>query len=260
MIKETKIDSLQVKIYQDRIEMGANAAALVADKIRSLLFQKENVNVIFAAAPSQNEFLQFLCEEREVEWNRVNVFHMDEYIGLDRSAEQSFGNFLRNKIFDKIPFCSINYIDGNADNLLDECKRYSDLLELYPADIVCMGIGENTHIAFNDPHLADFNDMQLVKVADLDEACRQQQVNDGCFATLNEVPLFAITLTIPALLRARNIYCMVPGGNKAQAVYYTLKEKISEDYPSTIIRKHHNSIMFLDRDSSKKIIDEIPLS
>ncbi|MGH2649549.1 MAG: glucosamine-6-phosphate deaminase, partial [Ginsengibacter sp.] len=229
----------------------------VANKIKTLLKKKEFVNIIFAAAPSQDEFLEALSADKSVYWKAVNAFHMDEYIGLSRNAPQGFGNFLKERMFGKLPFCSVNYINGNAANLDAECKRYAQLLNKYPADIVCMGIGENTHIAFNEPHEADFKDLYLVKVVSLDDVCRQQQVNDGCFANLSEVPTRALTLTIPALLKAESIYCMVPGSNKADAVFHTLKEKVSEQYPSSILRCHPNAVLYLDNKSAAKITDTL---
>lgn len=245
-----KTPRLDVRVYNSRQSMGEAAAELVTEKLRVLLGEKEYVNIIFAAAPSQNEFLQLLTGKKNIDWTRVNAFHMDEYLYLSKDAAQGFGNFLKTKLFSKLPFRSVNYINGNAENIEHECQRYSCLLQQYPADIVCMGIGENGHIAFNDPPVANFDDMTLVKVVELEQACRQQQVNDKCFDTLNAVPLKAITLTIPALMSAKYIFCIVPGKTKAQAIYNTLNQGIEEQYPSTIIRKHDNAILFLDKESS----------
>jgi glucosamine-6-phosphate deaminase len=248
-MKETRADSLPVYIYENRAAMGIAAAKMAADRIRQLLQQKEYINIVFAAAPSQNEFLSALLQEA-VEWNRIQAFHMDEYLGMAPEAPQQFGFFLRERIFEKVSFKAIHYLDGQTNNPEEECARYRALLELHPADIVFMGIGENTHLAFNDPHVADFSDPYLVKVVDLDDACRQQQVNDGAFARSSDVPSYAFTLTIPALMRASYLFCMVPGRNKAQAVKHTLQDMISEQYPSTILRTHPNAILFLDEDSA----------
>jgi glucosamine-6-phosphate deaminase len=201
MTREFKTGKLQVKIATDRAAMGETAASEVIAKINALLANQPFVNIIFAAAPSQNEFLAALTKA-SLDWSRIRAFHMDEYIGLNETAPQRFGNFLKEKIFGKLPFAAIYYLNGNAAAPVEECKRYADLLLEYPVDIVCMGIGENGHIAFNDPPVADFNDPELVKIVELDRLCRQQQVNDGCFATLNEVPVNAVTLTIPALMTA----------------------------------------------------------
>src|SRR5690349_2353962 len=236
MTREKMVDNLKVRIYQDRSSMGAEAAHNVADKINDLLTKQDFVNIIFAAAPSQNEFLYFLSQRQNVTWNRINAFHMDEYIGLNEESAQRFGNFLKEKIFDKVSLHGIYYIEGNAPNIKVECERYAALLIQHRPDIVCMGIGVNTHIAFNDPHVADFNDPQLVKKIELDEVSRQQQVDDGCFDQLTEVPIAAITLTIPALMNADHIYCIVPGIHKSKAIFHTLTSEVNEKYPSTILR------------------------
>ena len=233
--------------------MGESAAKEIGDKLKGFLQSKTEVNVIFAAAPSQNEVLQGLSERKDVDWGRINAFHMDEYIGLEASAPQGFGNFLKFRLFDKLPFKSVNYLNGNAPDKELECKRYSALLKHHPADLVCMGIGENGHIAFNDPPVADFHDKKLVKIVLLDEACRRQQVNDGCFKSIGEVPTRALTLTIPALLQPESIFCIVPGPTKSEAVYNTINQQIAEQYPSTILRDHPNTILFLDKESASKL-------
>jgi glucosamine-6-phosphate deaminase len=246
MIKET--EQLKVVIADTREELGLKAAEAAFEKINELLETKETINMIFAAAPSQNEFLASLLT-KNIDWSRINAFHMDEYVGLAVDAPQGFGNFLRDKIFDKVPFKSVNFLDGQAEDKEEACKRYAELLENNPVDIVCMGIGENAHIAFNDPHVADFNDPKLVKIVDLDELCRIQQVNDGCFAQVDDVPTHALTLTVTALVKAPYIFCMVPGEKKANAVYHTLNADITEKYPSTILRKHPEAILFIDQQS-----------
>jgi glucosamine-6-phosphate deaminase len=248
-----RINKLDVEVYKTRAEMGAAAVVRVSAKINELLRQQDTVNIIFAAAPSQNEFLEGLLQA-PIEWPRIRAFHMDEYIGLPPDGEQGFGNFLRVRLFEKVPFLSVSYIDGGATDLRKECERYADLLGQDPPDIVCMGIGENGHIAFNDPPVADFNDPYMVKVVELDLPCRQQQVNDGCFARLGLVPRHAITLTVPALMAGRFIYCMVPGRLKADAVFNTLTEEIGTDIPASILRRHEHAELFLDVDSAEKIV------
>jgi glucosamine-6-phosphate deaminase len=251
-VKELKADKLNVKIYETRVQMGASAAQAVADKIKQLLFKQEFVNIIFAAAPSQNEFLSSLCNQK-VRWDRVNAFHMDEYVGLADSAPQRFSRFLKENIFGKVPFHEVHYLDGNKPDMNAECERYTQLLQQYPTDIVCMGIGENAHVAFNDPHDADFNDPLMVKLVTLDKVSRLQQVHDGCFAQLEDVPKSAVTLTVPSLLRAKSIYCIVPGNNKAQAVYHSINSKVNEDFPSTALREHDDVILYLDKDSAARL-------
>src|SRR5665647_3684776 len=198
-MKEITKENLKVKIFETRSLMGAAAAGDVSEKISELLKTKEYINIVFAAAPSQNDFLASLKGEK-ADWNRINAFHMDEYVGLDKDAPQLFGNYLKEKLFDKVTFREVYYLNGNAANMDEECKRYSELIKRYPTDIVLLGIGENTHLAFNDPHVAYFNDPEIVKVVDLDDKNRMQQVdpnNKACFNTLKKVPTHAITLTIP---------------------------------------------------------------
>ena len=247
-------DKLVIKILPTRSEMGKEAAREAAAIIRDFLSYKEEVNIIFAAAPSQNDFLSALLEHNLV-WRLVNAFHMDEYIGLDADAPQGFGNYLKHHFFNKISMKRIFYLgnDPDADTPEKEISRYTELLKQYPPDIVFMGIGENGHIAFNDPHVANFEDPDLVKVVDLDLACRQQQVNDGCFESLSQVPTHAYTLTIPALTKARYIFCVVPTERKAQAVYNTLNGDISESCPASILRTVYNATLYLDCDSAGKL-------
>ncbi len=247
-------DKLKVMIFATREEMGNKAGSDAADCIRKLLSEKEEVNMIFAAAPSQNEALAALINAEGIDWSRVNAFHMDEYIGLAPDAPQGFGNFLKNAIFSKLPFKSVNYIYAEGESAEETCARYTKLIKENPIDIVCLGIGENGHIAFNDPWVADFNDKEVIKRVELDEVCRQQQVNDGCFAKLDDVPKYALTLTVPTLFNADYLFCSVPAPTKADAVYKTVNNDINEDLPATIMRKHDNAIMYCDRDSGAKLI------
>ncbi len=252
--KEFDADKLKVKVFDSRDGMGKTAAGDAAARIVDLLKIKQEINIIFAAAPSQNEFLDFLVKHDEIQWNRINAFHMDEYIGLAKDAPQGFGNFLRDRIFGKLPFKSVNYLRGDAEDVKAECARYAELLEQYPPDVVCLGIGENGHIAFNDPHVAFFNDKETVKIVELDEKCRQQQVNDECFSKMDHVPTHAVTLTIPALISGKYIYCIVPGKTKAEAVNGTVKDEISEQCPATILRKHDHAVLYIDADSAKIVM------
>lgn len=247
IIKEFTADKLSVIVASDRAEMGRIAGNAVAKKINELLKEKNEINMIFAAAPSQNETIDALLTSG-VDFSKINAFHMDEYIGLPDNAPQGFGNFLREHLFSRVSFKSVSYIGGNNDPS-SECERYSEKLNKNPIDIVCMGIGENGHIAFNDPNVSDFNDVHSVKVVELDEICRMQQVNDGCFAKIEDVPYTAITLTIPMLTSADYIFCTVPAKTKAKAVSATVKGEITEACPASILRRHKNAILFCDNDS-----------
>ena len=250
-MKSFKVDKLQVEIYENRTLMGEAAARDIKAKIAELVSEKAEINMIFAAAPSQNDVLKSLVEDKSVEWNRVNAYHMDEYIGLDKDAPQGFGNFLKDHIFGLVPFKSVNYIDITATDPEKEAERYGKLLDQNPTDIVVMGIGENGHIAFNDPPVADFKDEKTVKPVKLDEVCRQQQVNDGCFASIDKVPTHAMTLTVPTLVRAPYLFCIVPAPTKAKAVHETLNGSIDEHCPATILRLQDNAKLYLDDQSSK---------
>ena len=249
-MKTLKKDLLTVNVYKTRDEMGKSAANDIKACILSLLKTKETINMIFAAAPSQNEVLYALATDKEIPWNRINAFHMDEYIGLSADAPQGFGNFLKEHIFGLADFKSVSYIDITASDAEKECKRYAELLAKYPTDIVVMGIGENGHIAFNDPSVADFNDKKAVKPVELDEICRNQQVNDGCFAKIDDVPKTAITLTVPTLFDGDHLFCIVPAKTKAKAVKATLCDDINEKCPATVLRRHKSAILYLDGDSS----------
>ena len=249
-MKTFKKDLLSVNVYETRTEMGNAAARDIKECILSLLKAKETVNMIFAAAPSQNEVLSALACDKEIPWNRVNAFHMDEYIGLPADAPQGFGNFLKAHIFGLADFKSVSYIDITANDADKECERYAELLKKNPTDIVVMGIGENGHIAFNDPPVADFNDKKAVKAVELDPVCRNQQVNDGCFARLDDVPKTAITLTVPTLFAGEHLFCIVPAKTKANAVRDTVYGEISEKCPATVLRRHKSAVLYLDGDSS----------
>ncbi|MBQ7160165.1 MAG: glucosamine-6-phosphate deaminase [Clostridia bacterium] len=251
MAKTFKKDNLTVKISDSRVGMGKTAAADAAEALRRLLSEKEEVNVIFAAAPSQNETLAALVKEPGIDWSRVNAFHMDEYIGLAPDAPQRFGKYLYDHVFGLLPFKSVNYIKPDKDDPEATCREYSALLEKYQPDVIMMGIGENGHIAFNDPPVADFNDPKLIKVVKLDEICRNQQVNDGCFASIGEVPTHALSLTIPVFMKAGKLICSVPAPTKAQAVYDTIhNEKCDETCPATCMRGHKDATLYLDPDSA----------
>lgn len=255
IIKSFFLNNIQVKIYENRQEMGRGAAIEVADRLRKLLAAKEEVNMVFAAAPSQNEFLEALCSQPGIVWERVNAFHMDEYIGLGADAKQSFVHYLNTHVMEKLPFRKFYAIHGDNPDSVAECKRYESLLKDRHVDIVCLGIGENGHIAFNDPHEAYFFDEKLVKIVCLDEKCRRQQINDRCFDRIEDVPKRAITLTVPALAKGDYLFCTVPSKFKAEAVKNTLLGEIRNDYPATALRLHKNIRLYCDIDSAAYLLE-----
>lgn len=249
-MKTFKKDELEVKIFENRTLMGQAAAADFAQTVRELLKTKDTISVVFAAAPSQNDFLEAAVSDRSIDFSRIDGFHMDEYIGLDPDAPQGFGNFLRDRIFALRNFHSVIYMNPDKNDPQKSCDEYAARLKEKPVDIVCMGIGENGHIAFNDPAVAHFDDPFNVKIAELDDTCRMQQVHDGCFPSFDQVPTHAMTLTIPMLMEAPYHFCVVPAPTKANAVKQMLEGPVAESCPCTILRRFPNSILYLDPDSS----------
>ncbi|MEM9672717.1 MAG: glucosamine-6-phosphate deaminase [Cyclobacteriaceae bacterium] len=241
---------MHTHVFSTREKMGQAAGSAVEERINALLNEQDELRMIFAAAPSQNEVLDYLAQSKQIDWSKITAFHMDEYIGLPADAPQRFATFLKERLFDRVTLRAVHLIVGD-DNPEQECQRYADLLAEKPIDIVCLGIGENGHIAFNDPPVADFEDPQLVKVVELDARCRQQQVNDGCFTSLGTVPTQAITLTIPTLMSGNYLYCVVPGPTKREAVDNTLNGPISTDCPASILRTHQNCQLYLDAESAR---------
>ena len=204
--------------------------------------------MIFAAAPSQSEMLAELTVSPDIDWSRITAFHMDEYLGLAREAPQRFGLWLRRAIFDRVPFAAVHLLEPDTDPEAT-ATEYAEKLGTSAIDIVCCGIGSNGHLAFNDPP-ADLDDPLDVKIVTLDIACRQQQVDDGCFDRLDQVPTHALTLTIPRLLAADRVFCCVPGALKRAAVRRALRDPISGLVPATALRTHSNWSLYLDQDSA----------
>ncbi|KOP64689.1 glucosamine-6-phosphate deaminase [Bacillus sp. FJAT-18019] len=248
-------DKLKIRVHTGREAMGKAAADDISAQMKRLLATKDRIRIVFAAAPSQNECLAALVQTEGLDWSRVTAFHMDEYIGLPSSAPQRFGNFLSQRLFDQVSPGEVHLIDGMNEPEA-ECDRYSRLITAAPIDMVVLGIGENGHIAFNDPPVADFTDPLWVKQVKLDEACRLQQVNDGCFASLEEVPEYALTLTIPALMSGAHLFCIVPGASKRSAVQKTLYGDISEACPASILRRHPDCTLYVDQESYGEIRNE----
>mgnify|MGYP001178268143 CR=1 FL=1 len=252
-VKIFKCEKLSVYVYPTRGKMGVAAAKAAAAKIRNIIRQKGEANLIFAAAPSQNEMLDALVAE-DVDWSRVRGFHQDEYIGLPAGHPALFAGYLKQHIFDRVPFKEVYYIGTSTlENAEQRCADYERLLKKYPPDLIFLGIGENGHLAFNDPPVADFHDPKMVKVVELDLACRQQQVNDGCFGTLYDVPTHAITLTIPLIRSVPEAIITVPSARKAAAVKNALTGLIDTSCPASILRRHKSAALYLDKDSASKL-------
>ena len=256
-IAQFREDSLEVFVYENRALAGRAAAQGIVQAIRSRQRANGIANLILAAAPSQNEFLAGLLAADEIDWSRVVAFHMDEYLGLDADHPASFRRYLQEHLFRLVGLGPdrLRLIPGEqVERPLQTCLSYEDLLRANPTDIVCAGIGENGHLAFNDPPVADFLDPVLVKVVRLDALCRNQQLNDGCFDRLEDIPTHAYTLTIPALLGAPVVSVVVPGPRKANAVLTTLRGPISEACPATALRRHAGARLYLDRESARLVL------
>jgi glucosamine-6-phosphate deaminase len=251
-MRHRTVERLRVHSFATREAMGAQAAQDIAAAIRARLTDAAGVRMIFAAAPSQSDMIEALIVEPDIDWRRVTAFHMDEYIGLPAGAPQRFAVWLRERLFGRVPFGAVHPIlpDGDPQAV---AARYAELLDAAPIDIVCLGIGVNGHIAFNDPPVADFADPHDVKIVALDDVCRQQQVDDGCFPDLGSVPERALTLTIPRLLRADRLFCVVPGAHKRAAVGGALHGPVATDCPASILRRHPDCSLYLDAESDPDV-------
>ncbi|HVC33677.1 MAG TPA: glucosamine-6-phosphate deaminase [Chloroflexota bacterium] len=257
-LRETTIDQLRVGIYADNETLGRAAAELAAATIDRAIADRGVANVVLATGNSQISFLRALRGLPGIRWPAINVFHMDEYLDLPPGHQAGFPLFLRKHLLDHVPFGEFFPVPGHPSNVEDACRGYELLLRAHPADLCCMGIGENGHLAFNDPpgdsrgrtEAADFDDPRWVKVVVLDERSRRQQVGEGHFASLDEVPLRALTLTIPALRSAQQILCIVPERRKAEAVQAALRGPISPACPASILRQTPRAHLLLDTESS----------
>jgi len=253
MEKTFRVDQLNVKIYKTKDNMGYRAAHFVAEKLQNIQNQKGNANIILATGASQFEFLHSFKKLDTVDWSKITVFHLDEYLNMPIMHPASFRKYLKERILDEVKPATVHYLHGDAADIDAELKQYENLLKSHPIDVACIGIGENGHIAFNDPPVADFDDPKLVKIVELDEQCRKQQLGEGWFATLDDVPSHALSLTIPAIMSSKTISCVVPDKRKAKAVYDTLYGPISTDCPASILRTHPDTTLFLDIQSAGKI-------
>ncbi len=249
---EFKKENIKVKIFASKEEVGKAAAIAVAEKLDAAISEKGLANLILATGASQFQFLENL-QKQAIDWKKITVFHLDEYKGMPVTHPASFRKYMRERILDKVQPKQVHYLNGDAPDAEAEVLRYENLLKEHPVDIACIGIGENGHIAFNDPPVANFNDPKLVKVVELDEACRKQQLGEGWFPTFDDVPTHALTLTIPAIMGCKHISCVVPDGRKAEAVYNTLNVEISTACPATILRTHPDTVLYLDSESASKL-------
>lgn len=259
-VKYFRAGSLKVEVHPSSRQAGQAAATAAAEAIRELDRLGKGVNVIFATGASQLETLAALTFIPNVPWHNVHGFHLDEYIGIDENHPASFRRYLREKLTQRVPMKQFSEIEGNSPDPEMFCKRYAEELRLADPQLCLLGVGENGHLAFNDPAEADFNDPLAVKVVNLDTVCRQQQAAEGWFENLDAVPHQAITITIPTLFRVPKLIVSVPGNRKAQIVRKTIQDPISHDCPSTILRNHPDATMYLDPDSAGELSEVFPLN
>jgi glucosamine-6-phosphate deaminase len=241
---------LQVQVYPSRAMMGLAAARTVAQALRDLLARDGRAAAIFASAPSQNEFLAALRDEPGIEWPRLTAFHLDEYVGIAPDHPASFRRFLVDRLFAHVKVAAFHGLDGQAGDLAAECARYAALLRREAPTLAVLGVGENGHLAFIDPPVCDFAEPADVRVVELDEPCRRQQVHDGCFPGLDDVPRTALSLTVPLLLRVPRAVAIVPGRAKRAAIAAAVRGPVTRACPASILRRHRDATLFLDEDSA----------
>ncbi len=245
-------------VFPNFIDTGEEAGKAIESCILKKQELQETVRIIFASAPSQNSMLNRLTASTEIQWDRIVAFHMDEYLGLRKNAPQLFSNYLQDHLFSRVRLKEAHIINpyGNPES---EIQRYSKLIDESPIDIVCLGIGENGHIAFNDPPVADFKDHKTMKIVTLDKKCKAQQVHDGAFKNVGQVPKQAFSLTIPTLMRGENLFCVVTGPNKKEAVKKTLKGPISTACPASILRTHPSCQFYFDEKAYSEVKENTQL-
>lgn len=252
-IRTHRVGSLLVHVFENEAAVGAAAAADMADSIKDAIEQRGAANLILATGNSQLAFLRALRATQGIDWTKVSVFHMDEYIGIDPDHRASFPRFLRHHLFDHVSGATFYPLSGDASRVAAICAEYEALLRAHPADAVALGWGENGHLAFNDPPYAEFDDPVWVKAVKLDDVSRRQQHGEGHFDSLEEVPTHAITLTIPALLAAKRVLCIVPEARKANAVHDCLTLPVSESRPGSVLRTVEHAKLYLDPDSAARL-------
>ncbi|HTK17831.1 MAG TPA: glucosamine-6-phosphate deaminase [Acidimicrobiia bacterium] len=250
MSRDFTADELSVRVFDDVQTLAAAAAMDAAEAIRSAIDDRGAANIMLATGNSQLVFLAALIEHREVDWSRVTAFHMDEYVDLPPTHTASFQRYMREKVAAMIPVKEFHYLNGDTGDAQNEADRYAALLGSHPLDLCVCGIGENGHLAFNDPPVADFHDPADVKIVALEPASRRQQVAEGHFATIDDVPTHAITVTIPALVRAHRVLAIVPEARKAVPVRDALRGPIATSCPASLLRRQPHATLYLDADSA----------
>ena len=249
-IKTFAVDSLRVRVYSNQEQLAQEIAREITQYFTETFLAQPSASAILATGNSQIKFLEQLIHLDGIDWSRITLFHMDEYLGIAADHPASFRHYLRERVENVVGPRAFHYLEGDALLPIRECERYAQLLRAQKIDLCCLGFGENGHLAFNDPPVADFNDARSVKIVKLDDVCRQQQIGEGHFPNLEAVPQYALTLTIPALCAARKMICIAPEKRKAQAVKDALKGPISTACPASFLRKQAHAILLLDADSA----------
>jgi len=244
------VDALSVRISENPAELAIDAAQFAHTYLQETIAEKGSAVVLLATGQSQIKFLDSLINLGEIDWSKITFFHLDEYLGIEANHAASFRRYMREKVENRVNPGLFHYIEGDAIQPIEECNRYSQLLQAQPIDLCCLGLGENGHLAFNDPSVADFEDPQIVKLVKLELATRQQQVNQGLFANLEAVPQYAFTVTLPLLGTAKKIICRAPEKRKAAAVKAMLLESITATLPASFLRMQSQATLFLDIDSA----------
>ncbi len=238
---------MEIFKFKSKVELGQKAAADGAELIRQAIAARCKANIILATGASQFEMLAALVKEA-VDWSKVVGFHLDEYIGLLETHPASFRKYLKERFVDKVPIQEFHFINGEHDPR-EECKRVGEIIACHPIDVAFVGIGENGHLAFNDPP-ADFLTEEPYIIVKLDEACRRQQLGEGWFKTLDEVPDRAISMSIRQIMKSRAIICTVPDSRKAEAVKNVVEGEVTPAVPASILRQHPNVRLYLDENSA----------
>lgn len=249
-LRRFTVDEADVQIYGTTTAMGRAGAARVADILADAIATRGAARMIVGTGSSQQEFVRALVDDERLDWSYVEVFHMDEYAGMAATHSASFRRWLKTYLADYVRPRAVHYLAGDAPDLEAECERYGSLLRAAPVDVSCVGFGENGHLAFNDPHVADFTDPLAVKLVEMDERCRLQQVGEGHFLDLDHVPRSALTVTCPVLMSARHVVACVPERRKAEAVQAALEQAVSPSCPASLVRTHPRAIVYLDLESA----------
>jgi glucosamine-6-phosphate deaminase len=249
-IKTFQVDALPVRVYASQADLSEDAARITHTYLLDVLAKQGSAAAILATGNSQIKFLEALIRLGQVDWSKITLFHMDEYLGITGDHKASFRRYMRERVASLVKPRAFHYLEGDALLPMDECDRYTKLLCAQPIDLCCLGVGENGHLAFNDPPIANFEDTRVVTIAKLDDACRQQQVGEGHFPNLGIVPQYALTLTIPTLCSAKKVICIAPEKRKAEAVKAALQGPISTACPASVLRRYAHATLLVDVDST----------